>query len=138
MNKILLIGRLTRDPEIKLVGENNTVANFTLAVNRPFRDKQTGEYETDFFNCQAWGERANTIATYVKKGHQFSIVGRVQIRQYQADDGSNRYATEVVVEDFTLLNNRDNQEQNQKSQESDESNQFSIEVEEEDGIELNI
>ena len=62
----------------------------------------------------------------------------MQIRQYQADDGSNRYATEVVVEDFTLLNNRDNQEQNQKSQESDESNQFSIEVEEEDGIELNI
>lgn len=133
MNKIILQGRLTRDPEIKLIGDTTTVTNFSLAVNRKFKNKDTGEYDADFFNCQVWNKPGEVIANYVKKGHQILVSGRVQNRSYEAEDGTTKYVTEVIVEDFDLLNNRDIAESP-----TSKKDEFKIEVEEDEELEFNI
>lgn len=103
MNKIHLVGRLTKDPELKFIqGSGTAVVKFTLAVNRPRFDKNKPQ-EADFFNCTMFGKRAETIANYVFKGHLFGLSGRVQINKYVAQDGTNRWSTDVIVEDFDLL-----------------------------------
>lgn len=104
MNNITLIGRLTRDPEIKTIPSGKVVANFTLAVDRRF--KSPGQQEVDFINCQAWGKTGEIIEQYVSKGRQLGVAGRLQIRKYQDKDGNNRYATEVVVDQFTFVGNK--------------------------------
>jgi len=118
MNTVQMIGRLTKDVQIRQAGQNN-VGNFTLAVNRPFKNKQTGEYEADFIMCQVWGKQAETLAQYTKKGSQIGVEGRIQTRNYENDQGQRVYVTEVVVDRFHFLdpiNNNNNQGQQAQGQ----------------------
>jgi single-strand DNA-binding protein len=106
LNKIQLIGRLTRDPEMRVTSTSGkSVANFTLAVDHNFKGAN-GERGVDFIDCVAWGKGGEIIAQYVQKGHRLGVSGRLQIRQYEAQDGGKRRAAEVVVEDFDFLEPR--------------------------------
>ena len=109
MNKVILIGRLTKDPELRTTGTGTSVATFTIAVNRPFTD-QSGERTADFINCVIWRKQAENVAKYTTKGSQIAVEGRIQTRSYDAQDGSKRYVTEVICDNVTFLssNNRDN------------------------------
>ena len=96
MNKAILLGRLTKDPEIKYMQSGKAVASFTLAVDR--RKSASGEKQADFIACVAWEKLAETIGNYCGKGQQIAVEGRIQSRSYDAQDGSKRYVTEVVVQ----------------------------------------
>lgn len=99
MNKILLMGRLTRDPEIRYTQTNNVpVANFTLAVNRRFV-KPGEERQADFINIVAWNKLGEFCSKYFKKGQQVNIVGRLETRSWEDQEGQKRYATEVIAEE---------------------------------------
>ena len=115
MNKIILIGRMTKDIEIRYTQNQKEVGSFDLAVNRNYKN-QNGEYDTDFFKCIAWGNLAKTIHTYTSKGSQIAIEGRVENRTYQAQDGTNRYVTEVVVEGMQLLDSKKNNTTNNQEE----------------------
>jgi len=104
MNKVILVGRITRDPELKSVNNGLSVVNFTLAVNRPFQDQQ-GERNADFINCSVWRKQAENLAKYVKKGSLIGVEGRVQTRSYEVD-GSTRYVTEVLCENIQFLDTK--------------------------------
>lgn len=93
---------MTKDIEIRYTQNQKEVGSFVLAVNRNYKGSN-GEYDTDFFKCIAWGNLAKTIQTYTSKGSQIGIEGRVENRTYQAQDGTNRYVTEVVVEGVHLI-----------------------------------
>lgn len=101
MNKIVLLGRMVRDPEIRYTQSGKVVASFTLAVNRPFQ--KDGVQEADFINCVLWGKQAETVGNNVTKGQRLLVSGRLQIRSYDAKDGSKRYVTEVMCEDFEFI-----------------------------------
>ena len=105
MNKVILVGRLTRDPELRYTGSNTPVATFTLAINRPFSN-QNGEREADFINCVVWRKQAETIKNYVSQGSQLAVEGRIQVRNYEDQNGQRRYVTEVVVESFDFIGSR--------------------------------
>lgn len=96
MNKVILMGRLTKDPEFTTTTNGVSVARFTLAVQRQFRNAD-GEYDVDFINCVAWRNNAEFIDKYFKKGERILVAGSMQVRSYDAADGTKRYATEVVV-----------------------------------------
>lgn len=118
-NKVILIGRLTRDPELKFTaGSGIGVCTFTLAVDRPFKG-QDGEKQTDFIPIVCWRKLAETVANYTAKGRLVAVSGAIQVRKYQAQDGSNRYATEVVADAVQFLDKAKDGEQNTQSQ-SDE------------------
>ena len=101
MNKVLLIGRMTKEPELRYTTSGTAVCNFTLAVDRPFT--KDGNKETDFINCQAWGKLAENCAKYLDKGKQCAVDGRLQVRSYETQDGSKRWVTEVVAERVEFL-----------------------------------
>src|SRR5580693_2639081 len=101
-NKIILVGNLTRDPEIRYVGSGAAVTKFTLAVNR--RSKQ--QEETDFVDIVAWDKLAETCNTYLKKGMSVLVDGRLSIRSYETKEGEKRKATEVVANDMQMLDSR--------------------------------
>ena len=98
MNKAILLGRLTKDPEIKYTQSGKAVASFTLAVDR--RKGANGEKQADFISCVAWEKTAETIGNYCGRGQQIAVDGRIQSRSYEAKDGSKRYVTEVVVQNM--------------------------------------
>ena len=102
MNKVILIGRLTKDAELRTTTSGKQNATFTIAVNRNYSNKE-GEQETDYIGCSAWNKLAENIAKYCTKGMQVLVEGRIQIRSYDAQDGNKRYVTEVVVEKCTFL-----------------------------------
>ena len=102
MNKVILMGRLTRDPEVRYTQTNNTlVCNYSLAVNRRFA-RQGEERQADFFNIVAWGKTGK----YFKKGQQVGVVGRLQTRNWDDENGQKHYATEVVAEDVYFADSR--------------------------------
>ncbi len=105
MNKVILIGRLTRDPELRTIATGNATTSFTIAVNRNFTN-QNGEREADFINCVAWRKQAENIAKYCTKGSQVAVEGRIQTRSYDAQDGTKRYVTEVIADNVTFLSSR--------------------------------
>ena len=105
MNKIILIGRLTKEPELRYTTSNVAVAQFSLAVNRDFKNQQ-GEYEADFINCVAYIKLAETIAEYTRKGDKLGVEGRLQTRTYQNSEGKNVYVTEVIVNGIEFLEAR--------------------------------
>lgn len=115
MNKIILIGRMTKDIEIRYTQNQKEVGSFDLAVNRNYKNAN-GEYDTDFFKCIAWGNLAKTIQIYTSRGSQIAIEGRVENRTYQAKDGTNRYVTEVVVEGMQLLDGKKNNTTNNQEE----------------------
>lgn len=107
MNKIILIGRLVKDPELRYTQSGHAVANFTLAVNRKFAN-QSGEREADFINCQAWQKTAEFVANYFKKGQQMALEGRLQVRSYDGNDEQKRWVTEVVAEQIEFVGSKGN------------------------------
>lgn len=107
INNVVLIGRLTRDPELRYTPTNVAATQFNLACNRNFKN-QNGEYDADFINCVMWRQQAENFANWVKKGNLVGITGRIQTRNYEGTDGKRVYVTEVVAESFQLLEKRDN------------------------------
>ena len=105
MNKVILIGRLARDPEMRTTGSGTNVTRFTLAVSRPFQD-QNGERGADFINCVAWRRQAENIAKYCVKGSQVAVEGRIQTGSYDAQDGTKRYTTDIVCDNCTFLGSK--------------------------------
>lgn len=105
MNKVVLVGRLTKDPELKFTPGNSTaVATVTLAVDR--RVKQEGKQSADFIPVVIWGKQAEATANYMTKGSQLSVSGRIEVRTYDAKDGTKRYVTEVVAEEVQFLDKK--------------------------------
>lgn len=104
MNKVILIGRMTKDCELKTTTSGKPVASFTLAVNRDFKNAD-GKYDADFINCVAFNQQAETISKYVHKGDKFGIVGKQQVRTYDKN-GIKVYVTENIVESFEFLENK--------------------------------
>ena len=111
MNKAILIGRLTRNPELRYTGNNTPVATFSLAVNRSFTN-QNGEREADFINCIVWRKLAETVKKYLSQGSQVAVEGRIQTRKYQNDKGENKYITEILVENVEFLCSKSKREEN--------------------------
>ena len=105
MNKVMLVGRLTRDPEMRTSTSGMQIASFSLAVNRNFRNKE-GNVGADFINVVVFGKQAETIGKYVTKGQQLGVEGRIQTRSYDAQDGTKRYVTEVVADNFEFLSSK--------------------------------
>lgn len=102
LNSICLVGRLTKNAELKYVNDSMAVATFTLAVNRNFKS-QNGEREADFINCVIWRQQAENLANWAKKGALIGITGRIQTRNYENQQGQRVYVTEVVADNFQLL-----------------------------------
>ena len=105
MNKCILIGNLTKDPEISTTSNGVSVCRFTLAVTRRFANSE-GERDTDFINIVAWRALADNCHKFIKKGSKVAVVGNIQSRSYDATDGSKRYVTEIVAEEVEFLNTR--------------------------------
>ena len=113
MNKVELLGRLTKDPEIKYTQTNNTaVANFSLAVNRRFT-KEGEERQADFINIIAWGKTAEFCNKYFKKGMQIALVGRIQTRNWEDEQGQKHYVTEVIAEEVYFADSKKEQQEPQ-------------------------
>lgn len=102
MNKAILIGRLTKDPELRYTQSGAATCSFTLAIDRPFTN-QSGEKEADFINIVVWNKPAENVAKYLAKGRQAAVEGRIQIRRYTDKEGTKRYATEVVASSVEFL-----------------------------------
>lgn len=97
MNKVILMGRLTRDPELSQTPQGTAVARFSIAVNRRFAKE--GQQQADFINCTAWRQQAEFICRYFKKGSMIAVVGSIQTRSWDGQDGKKQYATEVVADE---------------------------------------
>lgn len=111
MNKVILTGRLTRDPELRYTANNKAVCDFTIATNRPVvRD---GERVADFINCRVWNKTAENLDKYQAKGNMIAVSGRMQVDNYQDNEGKNRNYTYVLVEDLEYLERKkeNNQEE---------------------------
>ena len=103
MNKVFLIGNLTRDPEMRSTQSGIPVCNFSIAVNRRFRNAQTGQQETDFFNIVAWRQLAELCSRYLAKGRKVAVFGSIQTRTYEAQDGTKRTAFDIVADEVEFL-----------------------------------
>ena len=105
MNKVILIWRLARDPEMRTTMSGMNVTRFTIAVTRTYQD-QNGERGADFINCVAWRKQAENIAKYCTKGTQVAVDGRIQTGSYDAQDGSKRYTTDIICDNVTFLGSK--------------------------------
>lgn len=105
INNVVLVGRMTRDAELRYTPSNVATASFTLAVNRNFKN-QAGEREADFINCVIWRQQAENLANWAKKGALIGVTGRIQTRSYDNQQGQRVYVTEVIAENFQLLESR--------------------------------
>lgn len=109
LNRIVLIGRLTKDPELRYTPNGRAVASFTLAVDRPFKN-QKGEREADFINIVVWGPQGENSANYLAKGKLAAVDGRLQIRSFDGQDGQRRWITEVVADNVRFLSPKGSQD----------------------------
>lgn len=115
INQVVLVGRLTKDADLRYTSGGQAVATFNLAVNRNFTN-QSGEREADFVNCVIWRKPAETLANYAKKGTLLGVVGRIQTRNYENQQGQRVFVVEVVCDNFQLLEpKKDNHQQNNQS-----------------------
>ena len=108
MNKVYLIGNLTRDPESRSTQSGVNVCNFSIAVNRRFVNQQTGQRDVDYFNIVAWRQLGDLCSQYLTKGRKVAVVGSIQTRTYQAQDGSNRLAFDIVADEVEFLSSNQN------------------------------
>lgn len=111
MQKFVAIGNLTRDPDYSETSSGVAVCRFSIAVNRRYTTAN-GERETDFFNVTAWRGLAETVAKYCKKGQKVAVIGTIQIRQYEANDGSTRTSVEVVADEVEFLSSKSGDSEN--------------------------
>lgn len=121
INNVVLVGRLTKDPDLRYTSSGSAVASFTLAVNRNFTN-QNGNREADFINCVIWRKPAETMANYARKGTLLGVVGRIQTRSYENQQGQRVYVTEVVCENFQLLESKSTNETRNSAQSSQNQN----------------
>lgn len=105
MNKVVLVGRLTRDPEVRSTSSGSNTVRFTVAVNRNFKNKD-GQYDADFVSCVAFRNTADFVSRFFKKGSMIGLEGRIQTGSYDAQDGSKRYTTDVVVDNVEFVGGR--------------------------------
>ncbi len=134
LNRVCLIGRLTKEPELRYTPNGVAVSNFTLAVDRNFKNAQ-GERETDFLPCVAYRQLAELVANYLDKGRLASVEGRIQVRSYNAQDGSKRWVTEIICENvFFLDRKKNNGSGNQENDHSSFNHAFGHEVNLDDDI----
>lgn len=105
MNKAILIGRLTKDPELRSTSTGRNVCQFSIAVNRTYTNAN-GEREADFINCVVWDKQAENLVKYQKKGNQIAVDGRIQTRNYDDKDGKRVYVTEVLVNNVSFLDSK--------------------------------
>lgn len=124
LNNVSLVGRLTKDVELRYTPSNVAVATFTLAVNRTFKN-ENGERETDFINCVMWRQQAENLASWAKKGALIGVTGRIQTRSYDNQQGQRVYVTEVVTEQFQLLESKGQGNQTQQRQAQQQAPDFS-------------
>ncbi len=110
MNKVFLIGNLTRDPELTETNSGKSVCHFSIAVNRAYTNGD-GERETDFFNVTAWRGLADSIARYCKKGNKVAVTGSIQIRNYEDNQGAKRTAVDIIAQDCEFLSSKAKGEQ---------------------------
>lgn len=103
MNKAILIGRTTKEIDLRRTTNGNAVVSFTLAVDNPFQKNEEGKNTTDFINCVAWNKTAEVMDQYVSKGQKLAIEGRIQTRNYEDKDGKRVYVTEVLVSNLEML-----------------------------------
>lgn len=109
MNKVILLGRMARDPEVRFTQGNEPMAvcRFSVAVDRPYSSKRKeGDATADFINCVCFGKRGESIGQYFRKGNRIAITGRLQVSNWQDNNGQKRYSTDVIVEDFEFCENK--------------------------------
>lgn len=114
MNKVELVGRLTKDPEVKLTSSQTQFCNFTIAVDRRFKDAN-GQRQADFINCVAWKQTAVFIQKYFRKGSRIGICGSIQTRSYDDNNGQRHFVTEVLVEETEFVESNSSQTQDSGS-----------------------
>ena len=115
MNRIILLGRLVKDPDVKVTTSGKTVCTFTLAVDRPFQGKN-GQREADFINVSTFNKTAELCGNSLKKGHRALVEGRLQIRSYDGKDGQKHYATEVVADRVEFIERKEKSAQKAESE----------------------
>ena len=106
MNKAILIGRLTKDPEVRYTSSNRAVCQFTIAIDRPFTNQASGQREADFINIVAWDKTGENVGKYMTKGRLVAVEGRIQTRNYENNEGRRVYVTEVVASNVQFLESR--------------------------------
>lgn len=111
LNRWIGVGRLVKDPDLRYTPEGTAVANFTIAVNRPFTNQQ-GNRDADFVNCVVWRKPAENLANYMKKGNLIGVDGRIQTRNYEGNDGKTVYVTEVVADSVQFLETKSSNQPN--------------------------
>lgn len=121
LNRVVLVGRLTKDPELKYTQSGVAVCSFTLAVNRPFKNAE-GQNEADFINVTVWRKQAENAANYTNKGSLVGIDGRIQTRNYENQEGQRVYVTEVVADSVQFLDTKKQGEGNQQQQKKQQPN----------------
>ncbi|MBF7130920.1 single-stranded DNA-binding protein [Pediococcus pentosaceus] len=121
INRTVLVGRLTNDPELKYTGSGVAVVTFTVAVNRQFTNSQ-GEREADFIRCQMWRKAAENFCNFTHKGSLVGIDGRIQTRSYDNQQGTRVFVTEVVAENFSLLESKNSTQNEQFEQNRPQNN----------------
>jgi single-strand DNA-binding protein len=114
INNVVLVGRIVREPELRYTPQNTAVATFTLAVNRRFKNAQ-GEREADFINCVIWRQSAENLANWAKKGALIGVTGSIQVRNYENKEGQRVYVTEVLADNFQMLESNSNKTEKGKT-----------------------
>ena len=122
INRVVLVGRLTKDPDLRFTLSGVAVATFTLAVNRPFTN-QSGERDADFIQVIVWRKAAEAVANYLRKGNLAGVDGRIQTRSYEAQDGRRVYVTEVVAESVQFLESKNKSQEESRRQQPTAQNE---------------
>lgn len=123
INNVVLVGRIVREPELRYTPQNTAVATFTLAGNRRFKNAQ-GEREADFINCVIWRQPAENLANWAKKGALVGITGSIQVRNYENKDGQRVYVTEVLADNFQMLESNSNKTEKGKTKSNQDKDPF--------------
>lgn len=124
INRAVLTGRLTKDPELRSTQSGLSVASFNLAVDRPFKDNN-GNYGADFISCVIWRKAAENFCNFTSKGSLVGIDGRIQTRNYQDNDGKKVYVTEIVVDNFALLESKKDRQNNNSGNNTSNNGNYS-------------
>lgn len=123
INNVVLVGRIVRDPELRFTPQNTAVATFTLAVNRRFKNAK-GEREADFINCVIWRQSAENLANWAKKGTLIGVTGSIQVRNYENKEGQRVYVTEVLADNFQMLESNSNKTEKGKTKSQQDKDPF--------------
>lgn len=123
MNHCVLMGRLTKDPELRMTNNQLPVATFTIAIDRKFKDA-SGNKQVDFINCVAWRKTAELICQHFTKGRMIAVIGSIQVRSWDDKDGNKHYATEVIVDEFSFTG--DNKQQTSQQSNADGAMPFEL------------